>query len=335
MRPLSKQDRRGAGGGLASRTGVEPVASGLGNLRSILLSYRDRSTRTYHSAAGRRKTRALGLALLLAAQPIAARAACDGAGGEAVTVTGIGDDFSVALADGRSLRLAGIDPVASTPEHPSLPDEARTRAAGWLVGHTAVALPLTPGVDRWGRIAALLFAPGGTGDRPGTSPGGPLSVALALVDAGLARGRPETGFAACWPALREAEARARESGLGLWGDPYYAVLQGGDPIATADLTGTMVVVEGRVGRVGQGRTRLFIGLGTRRDTVTVSIARRDLFILGQAGLDDKTLVGTDVRVRGELDERGGPSIDVSDADQIEVVGRPEATRPDKWPAVRR
>jgi endonuclease YncB( thermonuclease family) len=244
--------------------------------------------------------------------------ACVADGGEKVQVTGVADDWSLDLADGRHVRLAGIDPVAPTAGHPARADDARMKLRSWLADRAAVLVPLEAGVDRWGRSAGVVFAAGGPAAEDGE---GLLSVAFAMVDAGLARGRPEPGFSACWAALLAAEARAREAGLGLWGDPYYAVRASGGPVAGVDRTGTMVIVEGLVTRVGQGRSRVFIGLGRGEDAVTVSVARRNLFILGQRGLDDTRLVGLTLRVRGELDDRGGPSIDVTDPAQVEVVGR--------------
>ena len=321
------------------------MASGLGNLRSILLSYRDRSPRLYHSRPRSRKAepvstgRATSLASLLVLAILAwSRAAvaaphapaCSPEGGEPVHVAGIDDDWGVRLADGRVVRLAGVDPVAATDQHPGAAIEARGKLTRWLEGRDATLVPLAEGEDRWGRTAGLLFAPVGEGGAT------PLSVAQAMVDAGLARGRPEPGFAACWPALAAAEAVARGTGLGLWGDPYYAVRMVGASAPPLDPAGSMVLVEGRVRRVGQGRSRVFIGLGAGEDEITVSVARRDLFILRQAGLDDTRLKGVTLRVRGDLEDRDGePTIDATDAGAIEVVGAGQSLAPGDMDGVAR
>ena len=53
---------------------------------------------------------------------------------------------------------------------------------------------------------------------------------------------------------------------------------------------------------------------------TVTIAKRNERMLKAAGLDVKRLERRTVRVRGYVEERGGPWIDVTLPEQIEIVG---------------
>ncbi len=249
--------------------------------------------------------------------------ACSSAGGEAVRATSLGEDGSVTLADGRSVRLAGIEPSDAA----ALAAEDRARLTKWVVGRPATLVPTAAGIDRWGRLDGLLFIASGDASAGDSPSAGLLSVAFALVDAGLVRGRPDEGSKACWPALRAAETAARIAGLGLWRDAAYAIRHPEDSDRLDASFGTMVLVEGQVTRVARGRSRLFIALGARGRDVTVSIARRDLFILEEVGLNDARLVGSRLRVRGDLEDRFGPSIDVDQAEQIEVLAPPpEADR---------
>jgi hypothetical protein len=221
------------------------------------------------------------------------------------------------LEDGRTILLAGVDPLRATQAHPDLPAETRTKLDAWLRGRGAVLRPLASQPDRWGRVAALLFA---STDAPNTGSGAPpLSVSLALVDAGLARARPRLESHACWSALLQAEAGARTAGLGLWADPYYAVRDATDAASLAGATGAMALVQGRVTRVGRGRSRLFIAMGGRTSDFTLRLARRDSFILAELGLNEDRLMGLWLRARGFLDDRFGASIDITEPDQIEVV----------------
>lgn len=258
---------------------------------------------------------------------------CSPAGGEAVEIAAVDADFHLVLRDGRTVLLAGVDPVRATPSRLGAAEDARAHLAAWLVGRPARLRPLDTGVDRWGRTRALVFASTGTRDldKPVAPDPALLSVGLALVDAGLARGRADAAMHACWPTTIVAEAGARAAGLGLWSDPYYAVRAAGNPSALTDLSGSFVLVQGQVTRVAKGRSRTLVDLGPRGADVSLRIAGNASFILGQVGLSEDRLLGRNVRVRGVLDDRFGYTIDVSDRDQIEVLADPLPGRPETVP----
>ena len=54
---------------------------------------------------------------------------------------------------------------------------------------------------------------------------------------------------------------------------------------------------------------------------TVTIAKRNGRMFSAAGLEPKKLERARVRVRGFIEERGGPWIEASRPEQIEVLGR--------------
>jgi hypothetical protein len=54
--------------------------------------------------------------------------------------------------------------------------------------------------------------------------GGEIGVAEAILDAGLARYRPDAAAHPCRDLLLAAEAEARAGKTGLWADPFYEVL---------------------------------------------------------------------------------------------------------------
>lgn len=243
---------------------------------------------------------------------------CAADGAETVHVAGVSDDLSLQLADGRTLVLAGVDPARATPDHPALASDARAKLDAWLAGRDVLARALAAGPDRWNRWPALVLAGPGAGDPPR------LSVALAVVDAGLARARPEPAAHGCWPALLAAEQAARDGRLGLWADPYYAVRDASDATGLAGVAGDMALVQGRVTRVGRGRSWVFVDLD---GDFTVRLGKRETVALARRGWDADRLKGARVRVRGLLDDRFGPGLDAVEADGIEVLDGPTPAGP--------
>ncbi len=245
---------------------------------------------------------------------------CSPEGSEAVRIASVGEDFTLGLSDGRTILLTGIDPLRNTPDHPALATDARAKLEAWLRGRDVRLRALAREPDRWNRWPALVFADAfaSAPERAAVEPQ-QLSVALAMVDAGLARARPAQGNESCWADLLRAEQAARQAVLGLWADPYYAMRQASDRDGLAAAMGAMTVVQGRITRLGQGRTRLYMGLGGPQADFSLSLARRDMFILAELGLREDQLVGLTVRVRGYLDDRFGAAMDVTSAEQIEVL----------------
>jgi endonuclease YncB( thermonuclease family) len=229
-------------------------------------------------------------------------------------VASIDDRLGVTLTDGRVLMLAGIDPPGPTPDDPALDQRAGKRLSAWLAGRKILFRALDDRTDRWGRMPALVFAAAGP-------PGAPLLlVAAAVLDAGLGRFAPVEAARPCRPELLAAEAAARKAKLGLWADPYYAVIAASDRNALYEKTGTSVVVEGEVVGVETNRFRTTLLLGTRhgRD-FSVTISQRKVEIFREAELDPDGMKGQILRVRGLLDTRFGPQIEISSRDEIEIV----------------
>lgn len=239
------------------------------------------------------------------------------ASGEHARVAAIVDDLDVALEDGRTLRLAGLDPARATPSDPTLGERMRKTLAERLVGRDVTVTVLSAGPDRWERYPALAALP-----RASASPD-PDAASLneTLLGEGVARVRPEAVARACLSRFLAGEAAARTAGLGLWSDPYYAVLKADDRKGLAERSGAMALVEGRAG-LRRTRGWVDLDLGHGRSGLAATFSGRDLKRLAQAGIDLKALVGATLRIRGFLDDRFGPRIEVKDAGQIEVVSGP-------------
>ena len=232
------------------------------------------------------------LCLLLAAPSVAG--AC-GAVSDAAKVQAAAA-AEIVLTDGRHVRLGGLwlAPQAGN---------VLGRRSGEQVG---VAL-LAPKADRWGRLIVDLVGADGQ------------SVALDLLERGYALVRPEPETRACEPERLAAEAGARAAGEGVWAAPD-AVIAATDVAALAKADGRFALVSGIVRRVGGARAKVYLDFAGR-DGFAVVVARKAEPGFRRAGVDLKALAGQRVLVRGVLDVRFGPRIEVADPAMIEPMER--------------
>ncbi|WP_146127044.1 thermonuclease family protein [Labrys okinawensis] len=212
--------------------------------------------------------------------------------GENVTIAGKSGDGHILLADGRRIRLAGVD-LASL----RLPDLAGTVAT--LVGSA------TP--DRHGALRGALYLEG-------------RDLVADLTARGLARIRPSAGEEACYTELMTAEDNARRARLGLWAEPGYAVADAATPEAVARHADGFVIVAGRVLHVGVTKTTVWIDFGKIwREDVTLAIPAKQWPRFEATGLTATALEGSYVRARGVVTMRDGPRIEITEPAAIEQV----------------
>jgi endonuclease YncB( thermonuclease family) len=240
---------------------------------------------------------------------------CGGGRSEAAAeVARVIDGRSFLLADGREVRLAAIETPLAVPGDE---DEARVQAA--LAAKTALETILLNrevdlfalSSDRYGRLVAYVFIRTSSGE---------ALVQHELVAAGHALVSPAASAATCRIYLRNAERDARKGGLGLWGDPYYAVKAAADPADVLVEQGRFALVQGKVMSVRESGGMVYVNFGQRwSEQFTVTILKRNERIFAGAGLTPKALAGRSIEVRGWVEERGGPAIEVSRPEQIEVV----------------
>ncbi len=247
-----------------------------------------------------------------AAAPRKGLGACPAQGESSARVTGVDERLDLALADGRIVHLAGLDPPRPTPEAPERDSQARELLAAKIRAQNIDLTPLAQKPDRWGRIPALAFLQGA--EEP------ERSIALILLRAGLARVKPQAEIRPCLKAWLAAEAEARAGRLGLWADPYYAIIAADDSSGFAEKAATDVIVEGRLANVvsSQIGLRLQFGSGHGRG-FSVIILQRNVRIFEQAAMKFNSLVGRSLRVRGLLDTRFGPQIEIVSPDEIELI----------------
>jgi endonuclease YncB( thermonuclease family) len=243
---------------------------------------------------------------------IAATPACAPSPGQAVRVEYVGAAHEIGLADGRIVRLSGID----------IPQWQASEVQAWLaalVGQPVLVRPLFRTADRWGRIVAQIFVANGTELLSAEG----LGLSQALVAAGLARVRPDDGGTVdplCFKALLATEAQARFQHLGVWASPDHGLQQADDTGSLLKNTGEFAVFEGRVLSVGERAERTYINFGRRwSDDTTVTIAKRYWRMMTKSGFSAEVLRGQRIRVRGVVENDNGPLVEVTDLNQIEFI----------------
>lgn len=210
------------------------------------------------------------------------------AGSTEVRVAKVSDGDSLVLADGRALRLIGIN--APEMGKDGAPDEPLARAARAelerLVAGKRVRLTLDEEHhDRYGRLLAHVALLDGAG------------VAERLLEQGLAC------VIAVPPNLRnlarylDIENSARRARRGLWGHAYYAS-RAADTVQPHE-TGFRFV-HGRVQRVGESRSYVYLDLGAN---LSVMIAHADWqrYFSGKPG----GYLHQTIEVRGWVTEQNG------------------------------
>lgn len=227
-----------------------------------------------------------------------ATAPCGGADLGTAMVTAVRDPRTLALADGRVLRLAAIEIAAG--------GEAALRT---LEGRALSLKAAAKEPDRYGRIVAFATPPDTT-----------QSVQEMLIAAGEARVSARISDKACAEALLALEQQARQARRGLWADPNFAPLRPDDTARFRAEWGRFVLVEGKVLSVRDSGAAIYVNFGRRftRD-LSLIILRRLRPHFAAAGLEPKALQGRRIRVRGWLERRRGPIIAVSAPEQIEVI----------------
>lgn len=218
-------------------------------------------------------------------------------------VAEIVDGRSFRLTDGREVRLAGIEPAGSS-------RTARIKALSAILAGQDVSLRGgNDAPDRYGRQTAFVFL----------APSQRL-VQAQLLSEGEALVLPDVEDKDCSAALRAAEAEARTAKRGTWAvNDVIKNAESPDDILAG--TGRFMVVEGKVLSVRQSGATIYLNFGRNwRQEFAVTISRRVWPAFAAAGIALKSLENQRIRVRGWVEARYGPRIEVVRVGQIEVLG---------------
>ena len=196
---------------------------------------------------------------------------------------------------------------------------------------------LSPGATRAERAAALVGHDRGQGRRPcaarttrptamaGKPPSSFSPARTRRCKAScLRRARrwlpPTSPTRSALPLCRRPRPPREAAKKGIWNSP--AVIKNAE--STDDILagiGRFLLVEGRVLSVRQAGATTYLNFGRRwtRD-FAVTISRRNMPAVESAGVALKSLENRRIRVRGWVEARPGPRIEVVRAGQIEVLG---------------
>jgi endonuclease YncB( thermonuclease family) len=209
----------------------------------------------------------------------------------------------LALADGRTVRLAGIRLPAGDA---ALAAQARALLAKLLADRPVLLGTTAAPIDRYGDLIAEVEREDGQW------------LQGALLEQGLAMVETRPGEAERAAAMLALERTARERRRGLWADPDFAPR---DAARLADAIGGFQIVQGRVRRVAPTKDYVYLNFGADwRSDFTIRVRRADLDgRFEQAGLDIMALAGRRIEVRGFVLEAGGPLIELSHPEQIQIL----------------
>src|SRR5580693_2238299 len=220
------------------------------------------------------------------------------------------DGRTFMLDDGREVRLAAIE----VPPPESSPGTAAKAALDALIGGDDILLRRADiETDRCGRLVAYAYA---------VRDGDELFAQSELIASGFARVGDHVGGRSCALELLKSENAARAAKLGLWADSHYDVLDAEAPTDVLARRGRFALVEGKVVSVRESGATIYVNFGRRwSEDFTVTVLKRNERNFTAAGLEPKKLSGRRIRVRGWIEERGGPWIEAARPEQIELTDR--------------
>jgi endonuclease YncB( thermonuclease family) len=209
------------------------------------------------------------------------------------------------LSDNREIRLDGIEPVAierAKADRASTLSKILTDRDVTLSGENAT-------LDRYGRQHAFVFL----------RSSGALVQSLLLAE-GEAFVSTTVTDKDCASILTSAETEARRQKKGVWAEPS-AIKNAESPGDILAGIGRFAVIEGKVLSVRQAGATTYLNFGRNwTQDFAATISRRILPAFEAAGIVLKSFENRRVRIRGWVENRGGPRIEVLRVEQIEVVG---------------
>lgn len=230
--------------------------------------------------------------------------------GPDATVVAVVDGDTVVLDDGTEVRLVGL-------QAPKLP-LGRRGFRTWPLAEDAKAVLEDLALGR----AVTLSYGGRRGDRHGRALAhlhrdDGLWIQGEMLRRGMARVYSFPDNRALAAEMLELEREARDAGRGIWALDWYAIRDAASVPGPRD---SFQLVEGTVVETADVRGRIFLNFGPDyRTDFTATIAPSDRRAFEEAGMDPLALEGRSVRVRGWIDERNGPMIDLTHPEQIEVL----------------
>jgi len=257
---------------------------------------------------------AIAMSGALAAPASACQGLRDGPAGIVVDVL---DGDTIMLDNGLKVRLVGIQApklaLGRIDYQPwPLADEAKQALGELSLGKRVKIRYGGAERDRHGRILGQVFV----GEDE-------IWAQKAMLLAGLARVYSFSDNRNCLLELYQAEAMARVDRKGIWGGlDFYAIRQADKPLQILKRTDRYELVEGRVLNAERYGQRVYLNFGpVWKKDFTVLIERAALRLFERKGIDPLDLKGALVRVRGWIENKNGPLIEITHPEQIELLAK--------------
>ncbi len=236
--------------------------------------------------------------------------------GPARSVVKIIDGQTLELDDKSQVRLVGalapqaLDGGAEEGAWP-LADAAKSELEKLALGKSVELGFASRRSDRYGRLLAHVFV--GEGSERTWLQG-------EMLRRGHARAYALPGSTECLQDLVAAEVHARQSGLRIWEHASYQIRPADRHWELLRYRSTYQLVEGKVRDAADVRGRIYLNFGENwREDFTITVQPTNKRVFEEAGMKLTDLKGRRVRVRGWIERRGGPLIEIYHPSQLEVL----------------
>ncbi len=222
----------------------------------------------------------------------------------------------IALDDGTEVKLAGVigpralDTALSLADWP--PEAAASHALAELVLGRTVSVHAVTRPDRYRRLVAHVFV---------DLDGGRSWVQGTMLAEGHARAYSTSDALVCADELLTHEREARLHRAGIWTNAAYFERAAFKTRELMRLRGTFQIVNGRVRKVSEMKATIYLNFGMDWHSDFTAGIKIGKGALGDAEFTAKlrSLEGRRVRVRGWIERRNGPYIEIVHPSEIEVL----------------
>ncbi len=249
-------------------------------------------------------------------ETVAKPATCQLDPGTSHTVARVIDGETIVLDDGREVRLIGAlapragDTAAASGTWPAEKSAIAFLSQQIIGERVQLAFGDGPRTDRYGRLLAHVFMGSGANRQ---------WVQGELLAAGWARAYTLSGATACADELLVHERVARLGAIGLWGFESYRTLAASRPSQVMKRRNHFERVSGQISTVARTASGVYLNFGRDWKTdFTIVVGKDTLKREPDFASRLETLANQSVTVRGWIERRNGPMIEVFHSSQLEV-----------------
>lgn len=279
---------------------------------------------------GRTAAVRIGFVLALASNALAAPAAtkassdmCQLTAGPFDVVTRVIDAETIELESGMQVRLIGTMPARASDvfseSNFALETKARSYLEALVLGRSIQIAYGGRRRDRYSHELAHVFVPMANGSAP-------QWVQAEMLSAGVARAYALSDNSTCLHQLLAHEKMARAERRGLWALDIYKPLPAADSTTLMAARSRFVIIEGKIAALARTKSAAYLNFGADyRSDFTIRIGKEVLAAHPDFERTLESLAGQTVSVRGWIERRNGPMIDLVDPAELEVIAATHAT----------